>query len=137
MKIVLDTNVLISALIKAGSPRELFFKITGGKNSLISSKNIIEEFVEVSNDPKIRQYVGEEEVVEFLRVLSKSAKLVRIRSHFKVIKEDPEDDIMLRTAVDGKADFIVSGYKHLLSLGNFRGKQVVTITRMLQILSKY
>ncbi len=135
MKIVLDTNVLISALIKAGPPRELFSMIISNKCDLISSRNIIEEFVKVCDDPKISQYVGEEEVLAFLRVLSKCATTVRIRSRFKVIKEDPDDDIILRTAVDGKANFIVSGDKHLLSLGNFQGIPVVTIKRMLQLLS--
>ncbi len=134
MRIVLDTNVLISSLIKSGPPRELFSKITSGSSSLIYSKEILEEFVEVSNDPKIRQYVGEAEVLEFIRVLNKSAKLVQIRSRFQEIKDDPDDDIILRTAFDGKAEYIVSGDKHLLSLGNFRGIQVVTIHRMLQLL---
>ncbi len=134
MRIVLDTNVLISSLIKSGPPRELFSKITSGSSSLIYSKEILEEFVDVSNDPKIRQYVGEAEVLEFIRVLNNSAKLVQIRSRFQVIKDDPDDDIILRTAFDGKPEYIVSGDKHLLSLGNFRGIQVVTIHRMLQLL---
>ena len=136
MKVVLDTNVLVSALIKAGKPRELMLKIAEEKIRLVLSRGILEEFLEVANDKKVRRYVEEEDIVAFLRVVGSIAKMVRVRSKFKVVKEDPEDDIILRTAYDSKADYIVSGDKHLLSLGEFRGTKIVTVNDMLMILKQ-
>lgn len=134
MKVVLDTNVLVSALIKAGKPRELLFKIVETRVQLILSKNILEEFLEVVDDPKIRKYVGEYEVIDFLKVVGGIAKIVTVRSMFKVSKEDPGDDIIFRTAKDGGADYIVSGDNHLLSRGEFKGIEIVTVDKMLKLL---
>ena len=134
MKVVLDTNVLVSALIKAGKPRELLFKIAEGKVQLILSRCILEEFIEVADDPRISRYVDQEDIIAFLRVVGSVAKIVRVRSKFKIVKEDPDDDIILRTASDGRADYVVSGDSHMLSLGEFRGIRIVTVDEMLMLL---
>ncbi len=133
MKVVLDTNVLISALIKAGKPRELFFRLAEEK-ALILSKSILDEFLEIAEDPRIAKYVKEQETTAFLNSLRDAAKVVTVKSKFKAVKEDPDDDIILRTAYDGKADYIISGDNHLLSLGEFRGTKIVTVDEMLKIL---
>jgi putative PIN family toxin of toxin-antitoxin system len=113
MKIVLDTNVLISALIKTGKPRTLLSKISQRK-ALIISRGILSEFLTVAKDAKIKRYVKENETPIFLNALLKGGELVKVTSRFKVVVEDPADDVILRTAFDGKADYVVSGDKHLL-----------------------
>jgi putative PIN family toxin of toxin-antitoxin system len=135
MKVVLETNVLVPALIKTRKPRELLLKIAEKrrKAQLILSRGILEEFLEVVNEEKVRRYVDEEDIVAFLRAVGSIAKIVRVRSKFKVVKEDPEDDVILRTAYDSNANYIVSGDKHLLSLGEFRGTKIVTVNDMLII----
>jgi len=134
MKVVLDTNVLISALIKAGKPRELLFQIGKGKAQLVLSRGILDEFLEVSEDSRVRRYVDESDLVEILKVIGSIGKTVRVKSKFRVIKDDPDDDIILRTAHDGKADYIVSGDKHLLSLKEFREIKIVSVDEMLKLL---
>jgi len=136
MKVVLDTNVLVSALIKAGKPRELIFKIAEGEVQLVLSRSILEEFLEVTDDPRIRRYVNEGDIISFVRVVGSMAKIVRVRSRFKVVKDDPDDDVILRTGHDCGADYIVSGDRHLLSLGEFRGMKIVTVNEMLKLLMK-
>ncbi len=133
-RIVLDTNVLISALINAGKPRELIFKIVKEKVQVVLSKEILEEFIEVTDDPRIRKYISEGDKLAFLRVVGSIANLVKVKSRFKVVKEDPDDDMVLRTAHDGKAEYVVSGYKHLLSLKKFRKSKIVTVAQMLDLL---
>ncbi len=133
MKVVLDTNVLISALIKAGKPRELFFRLAE-KKALILSKSILDEFLEIAEDPRIAKYVKEQETTAFLNSLGDAAKIVKVKSKFRTVKEDPDDDVILRTAYDGKADYIVSGDTHLLFLGDFRGIKIVTIDNILKML---
>ena len=134
IKVVLDTNVLVSALITTGKSRALLFKIIEGKAQLILSRGILEELAMVVADDKIRLYVKEEEVAEFLRILNDVAKVVRLRSRFKVVKDDPGDDVILRTAYDGEADYIVSGDKHLLSLKAFRDIKILTVDEILSML---
>ena len=133
MKVVLDANVLISALIKAGKPRELFFRLAEEK-MLILSRQILEEFLEVAEDPRVKKYVKEQETAAFLNSLRDATKIVEVKSKFRAVKEDPDDDVFVNTAYDGKADYIVSGDKHLLSLGEFRGTKIVTVDEMLKIL---
>lgn len=71
-----------------------------------------------------------------MSALRKSAIIVRVRSRFKVIKEDPKDDIVLRTAYDGKAGYIVSGDRDLLKVRRFRGIKIVNPKQMMNIISK-
>ena len=136
MNVVLDTNVLVSALIKTGKPRELFLKITEGRIQLILSRSILKEFSEVADDPRIRKYVDQDDIIAFLRIVGSVAKIVKVKSRFKVVKEDPDDDAVLRTAFDVKADCIVSGNNHLLSLGAFRGIRILTVDELLTSLKK-
>jgi len=126
---VLDTNVLISALIRDGKPRKLLLEMVRGKADLILSKEILEEFAEVAADQKIRKYVDEEDVAEFLRIICGVAKIIEVRSRFNTVQRDPGDDIILRTAYD--ADFIISGDEHLLSLREFRGIEILTVNDFL------
>ncbi len=134
MKVVFDTNVLISALITAGKPKELFHKVIAGEIQLVLSKDILEEFSEVADDPRIRKYADEAAVVAFLKVIDSFAKVIRVKSRFKVVKDDPDDDAILRVAFDGKVDCVVSGDKHLLALGEFKGIKILTVDKMLKIL---
>jgi putative PIN family toxin of toxin-antitoxin system len=136
MKIVFDTNVLISALITTGKPKELFNKAAQGQIKLIISKSILKEFSQVAENPRIRKYANEEDVIGFVRVINRVAKIVNVTSQFKAVKEDPDDDIVVRTAFDGKANYIVTGDKHLLSLGTFRGIKILTADEMLTLLKE-
>jgi putative PIN family toxin of toxin-antitoxin system len=87
MKVVLDTNVLISALIKAGKPRELFLNLIKQK-ALILSQNILDEFLEIAWNQKVQKYACEQELTTFLHSLQDAATKVQIKSKFKIIRAD-------------------------------------------------
>ncbi|HEY4699644.1 MAG TPA: putative toxin-antitoxin system toxin component, PIN family, partial [Nitrososphaerales archaeon] len=55
---------------------------------------------------------------------------------FKVVAEDPDDDLVLNTAYSGKAAYIVTGDRHLLALKEFKGIKILTVNEMLQALVK-
>ncbi len=133
----MDTNVLISALIKDGKAREVLRAIANKKVQLVLSGDMLEEFLEVTDNPRIRRYVSEEDVIGFLRVLASIAGIVTVRSRFKVVPEDPDDDVILRAAHDGEAQYVVSGDDHLLSLKEFRKVKIVGVGQMLKILEGY
>jgi len=99
----------------------------------VLSSDIISEFIGVVSGRRFEKYVTERDVRVYLEALHRTAIFTQIRSRFKVIKEDPTDDIILRTACDGEADYIVSGDKYLLSLGEFRGIKILTVDGMLKL----
>ena len=132
MRIVLDTNVLISALIRDGKPRELLDMLFRKHHTLILSRPIIEEFSRAAADQRIKHYADSEEVVRFLRTLVAGGLLVTLTSRFKVL--NTPDDLILRTAYDGKAHIIVTGDKHLLELASFKGIKILTVSEAMQYL---
>jgi uncharacterized protein len=134
MKVVLDTIVFVSALIKAGKPRDLFNKSIKDKQ-LVLSRAILEEFLDVIEDPKIAKYTSEKDVTVFLNTLKKSARIVQVKSKFKAVKEDPDDDNIIQAAYDSKANYITSGDRHLLALKQFKGIRIVTVDEMLNALN--
>jgi putative PIN family toxin of toxin-antitoxin system len=120
LRVVFDVNVLVSSLITRGKPRELWFKARRNNFRLILSKEIVSEFAKVISRGKFSKYIGKEDVKVFLQAIYETALFVKIKSRFKIVKEDPDDDIILRTAYDSEADYIVSGDRHLLSLQEFK-----------------
>jgi len=133
---VFDVNVLVSSLITKGRSRELWLRVRANEFTLLLSRQIVSEFINVISRGKFTRYVKEYDVRVFLEALHQTAKFARIKSRFKVVKVDPADDIILRTAFDGKADCIVSGDSHLLSLGAFRGIRILTVDEMLTLLKE-
>lgn len=132
MKVVFDTNILISAAIAKGKPHSLLIKAIGKDFTLFTSDELLEEIKEVMVRPKFK--LSAEERRKFFRTFKKTVKNIRLVSNFKVVGEDPDDDVVLNTAHDAKADYIVSGDKHLLDLKEFKGMKIVTANKMLEII---
>jgi len=128
-KLVLDTNILISALGWKGKPNEIFRKVLNEEFELIISRKQIEELKEVMNYPKFS--FAEEQKSRFITLLLNVAKVVEISNKLKVIKEDPDDDVILETAVENNADFIISGDDHLLKLKEYSNIKIVTANEFL------
>jgi len=131
IRVVIDTNVLVSALIANGKPRKLVFMLLE-EHKVILSRQMLAELADVLTRDKFN--VKSAQIDRFLASLMKKSKIVSADSHFKVIKDDPDDDIVLNTAYIGKAGYIVTGDKHLLALKEFKTIKVVNVTNMLEIL---
>lgn len=129
---VVHTNVLISALVGHGKPRRLVTKLIE-EHELIISGEMMVEFVDVLTRAKFME-IKKRHVNRFLSILASKAEIVRVREHFNVIAEDPDDNIVLSTAYEGNANYVVSGDKHLLNLKEFRGIKIVTVKEMLELL---
>ncbi|MDE1725568.1 MAG: putative toxin-antitoxin system toxin component, PIN family [Thaumarchaeota archaeon] len=135
MRIVLDTNILISALITDGTPRAVLHEIITRDHKIIISRKIIEEFVKITATPRIRKYVTKDEVTRFLQDVSLISKLVVIRSRPSVVR-DHKDNFIMATAHDGHARYLVTGDNDILTLRKFRGIKIVTANEMLKILEQ-
>lgn len=132
MRVVVDTNVLISALLTDGKPRRLVALLID-TGQLVSSTQILAELADVASREKFG--VRQSRVASFLSILSRGAILASVKRARRIVVEDPEDDVVLGTALAGGASYVVSGDRHLLDLGRFEGLRVVTVEEMLRILS--
>lgn len=124
MKVVLDSNVFISALLFGGKPRIIFNLAISGKIELIISESILEEIFEVLLRPKFM--LTKSFVKEFTRELEEIAELVEPKRKVKVVKTDPDDDMIIECAIEGKVDYIISGNKDLLDIKSFEGIIILT-----------
>ena len=127
---VLDTNVLVSAVVGHGKPRRLLSELLE-KHEVVSSAPMLAELADVLSREKFSA-VGQSLVDSFLSILVANTDVVTIKHPLKVVQEDPDDDVVLNTAVEGRAAFLVSGDRHLLKLKRFRDTRVVTVDEMLQ-----
>ena len=117
--IVLDTNVLISAIVFGGKPREILEKVIAGRYTMAISAEILAEFQWVLEGKKFRYptAVVRNIVSELLAV----SELVRPTRKVAKVKTDPTDNQILECALESRAAYIVSGDKHLLELTEFEG----------------
>jgi putative PIN family toxin of toxin-antitoxin system len=129
LRVVLDTNILVSAIIYDGKPRELLRKGIKKEFCIINSDLLLRELGTVLRRPKFR--TDEDEIHRIIFALMQATKVEEVVSKLKLVEEDPKDDMVVETAYDGKADFIVSGDSHLLALKSFRGIKIVTVSQML------
>jgi putative PIN family toxin of toxin-antitoxin system len=106
-----------------------------GKIQLIMSPEIIEEIRGVLLYPKIakRHRRTSEQVDLFLKKLTKAAIITQSGPKFDVIKEDPSDNKYLACAVEGRAEYLISGDRHLINLRTFRGIRITDPAHFLKI----
>lgn len=124
MRVVLDANIYVSALVNTqGYPRRIMERWEQNKFDVLVSASIIDEVGRVLRYPRIaqRHRQGEEAIQRFLELLSSQAVMVEPTEVLAVIKEDQSDNRYLECAAEGKAQYIISGDKHLLELGEYKG----------------
>jgi uncharacterized protein len=131
MRVVLDTNVYISALMFGGLPGDLLDLAFLKAFETIASPALLDEL-----DEKLRlKFDVPEEDASLIRArLMRVAHVVEPKETLHVIAEDPDDDRVLECAVAGRANCIVSGDRHLLGLRSYRGIVILPVRRFLDLL---
>jgi len=131
-RIVFDTNVVISTLLFGGELDEIRKLWQKKKITFLVSREVVEEYIKVLAYPKFS--LTEEKIKSILEEeLLPFATTVRVKSRISHIKDDPDDDKFLALAVDGNADYIISGDKHLLNLNEFQGIKIMTVKKFLTL----
>jgi putative PIN family toxin of toxin-antitoxin system len=124
VKVVLDTNVLISAIMFGGKSREILEMGISGKIKISLSQDILKELAGILVDRKFRAPIAF--VQQTIHELFEISELVIVREKINAVKNDPDDNRILECAVSAKADYIVSGDNDLLSLGHFRKIKILS-----------
>jgi len=129
MRLVLDTNTLISALLWRGTPHHLLHAIRARPNlQLYSSPALFEELADVLMRASLRKQLGVigKQANEVLQDYAAVVQLIEVEPLAEPVCRDPDDDAVLALARAAQADLIVSGDQDLLVLGQFEGVPIAT-----------
>jgi putative PIN family toxin of toxin-antitoxin system len=125
-------------MIWGGSPANIIKAAEKGRISIIASEQIVREINQTLAYPRLREIyegagIGRDELIEaVLRV----AKMVEVTKKIELIQEDPADNKFLECALDGKADYIVSGDSHLLRIGQYQRIQIHTVRQFTKLMKE-
>jgi putative PIN family toxin of toxin-antitoxin system len=126
MRLVLDTNVVASALLWSGVPRSLLQAAREQRVELFTSTPLLAELTDILARPKFAPKIAASllSVDELVDRYAQLASLVRPTSIPRTAP-DPDDDLVLATALAAKADFVVTGDLTLLSVAEYQGVKIV------------
>ncbi|MBP1700377.1 MAG: hypothetical protein H6Q41_5565 [Deltaproteobacteria bacterium] len=129
LKVVLDTNVLISAILFGGKPRQILEKAIRGEIRLCLSEPILEELGGVLRRSK---FDYSPEMIQFiLTELTGIADFVNPSETIDIVLEDPDDNRILECAVGAEANYIITGDFHLRKLSRYRNIEVLNVVEFL------
>ncbi len=135
IKVVLDTNVVVSAyLVPGGKPAQILSLAKAGEISIFLSPQIIEEIRETLLRPKLTKIhkATPKEIGQFIIAFEKVTTITQGAKKVYAINSDPDDNKILACALEGQADYIVSGDHHLTDLKSFQGIPIVNPDVFLQ-----
>jgi len=135
----LDANVFVSAVLKPHSDlARMFDLVKAEKVRLIISSDILSEIRGVLLYPKLRKRHRRtpKKIDDFLKKTVRVSIITSGKMKVEEIKDDPEDNKYLAAAVEGKADFIISGDHHLTDLGIFQGIRILSPSMFLKLMEK-
>ena len=127
MRVVLDTNILIGALITKGTPPDRLYQAwLRGEIELVTSTTQIAELADVLSRPRLQKFLDADEVAAIVANIGARALILEEPPAVN-LSPDPKDNPILAAAIAGKADLVVSGdKKHMLALGEVDGIPVRT-----------
>jgi putative PIN family toxin of toxin-antitoxin system len=131
VRVVLDTNVFVASVVADGLCRDLV-RVRVRPHTIITSEPLLDELrttlrVKFKADP---------DKLPLLSALGEQAEIVAPASLGERVCRDRDDDVVLATAVAGKADIIVTGDDDLLALKKFRGIRILSPRKFLEFLDR-
>ena len=133
MRVVIDTNILVSATGWEGNARELLRRASKGDFTVVISDEILEEYLEVIRRDKF-SFLDKKKVTRFVLLMLEFVEVLSVKSRVRAVREDPEDDMVLSCAKAAGARLIVTGDSHLLKLGKWSGIRIVSPGEALDLL---
>jgi len=133
LRIVLDTNIFISAALLGRVCEEIIKFCRFGKVDVFISRDIIREIEDklrskfLWNNNQIRIFI--DSILEFCHLIEVNEKII-------FVKDDPDDDKILECAVTAKCDYIISGDRHLIKLGAYKNIKILRPADFLFLIRK-
>ena len=123
MKIVLDTNVIISGIFFGGPPYQILDAWRNGKIDIILSEDIFAEYQRVAKE--LSRQFKEVDISAVLDLITVNAMWIEAPQLPFNVSADPDDDKFISCALASKSKLIVSGDKHLLAVSGYRRIAIV------------
>ncbi|MFU8819282.1 MAG: putative toxin-antitoxin system toxin component, PIN family [Desulfurivibrio sp.] len=130
MKIVCDTNVLISGLLFGGNCRAIIGLVSEGRIDGFTTNALVTELEGVLLRPKFGLEANQ--VTAIVDLVRQTFMAVAPREAVTAVIDDPDDDAVLEAALAAGVDFVVSGDDHLLHLREFRGIRIVSPAELIE-----
>ena len=124
LRLVIDTNILISGLMSVNSLPQQIFDYATSQAILLMSDEVQSEIENVISRPKLQKYITLERRTKFLSELSQQVERVTINQQIRACR-DPKDDKFLDLAVCGEANYIITGDADLLDLHPFQNISII------------
>lgn len=124
LRIVLDSNVVISGFLFGGPPARLLQYGAGGMVQCFTSLAILDEIRDVLQRPKFG--LSPEQALTFVEELHELCRVVTPKDRIRAVPADPDDNAVLECAVEAAANWIVSGDSHLLDLRQWRDIRILS-----------
>ena len=123
MRIIIDTNIVISGAFFNGLPKTILKSVADEKFDVFISDEILKEYHKSVNEmlEKDKYHLN----FALFEAFMKSIKMIESKSNVKICR-DPDDDKFINCAIDAKAIYIVSGDKDLLTIGQYEDMEIVT-----------
>ncbi len=138
LRAVLDANVFVSAVIRPNGPPGQLLRLCIEEQAfeLVVSDSILKELRRSLAYPRVQKYISasHHELEAWVAAIGLIAIPVEGTIRHRVVKADPDDDTYIAAALDGKAEFVVSGDRHLLDLKEYEDIRVVTPRAFLNLL---
>ncbi len=126
MKVVLDTNTIVSGIGWDGPPRRVLLALRDGRHSLVISPDLLAELTRVLSYPRLRPIAAHPLLRIVLEWLHQPEHIVIPKERISVIRADPQDNLVLDAAAAGRAGAVVSGDRDLLAVRKFQDIPIVT-----------
>ncbi|MBS1623000.1 MAG: putative toxin-antitoxin system toxin component, PIN family [Bacteroidetes bacterium] len=128
-RIIVDTNLWISLLLTKDYQK--FDSMLDDQNiTLIFSEELLNELIEVTRRPKFKKHFEQEDVDELIAIINRIADFIAVTTIVNICR-DPKDNFLLALALDGKADYLITGDQDLLVLKTIKKTSILSMTEYL------
>jgi uncharacterized protein len=131
-RVIIDTNFWISYLI-SNNFIQLDKIINSRSCTIIFSQELLDEFIEVARRPKLIKYFEQSYLEKILENIDEFAEFIQVYSEVKFLN-DNKDDFLLSLAIDGKAEYLITGDKELLKVKKYFDTEIINVA---EFISKY
>ena len=137
MRVVIDTNLLITYLISHRDPMATIVDhhLAQGDFMMLSSPELLAELDRALSYPRLQQFYDQETRRRFVALIAQLSEIQDLPDEIPAISRDPDDDKFIACAIAGRADFLVSGDQDLLTLKQVGDVQIIRARELLEILA--
>jgi len=137
-KVVLDTNVWVSAILWGGLPAKIVSLAEEKSVEIVLSEEILREINRILGYNRLREVYEQAGVSKdaLMSIIVTIGRLVDVVTRLNVVPEDDSDNRILECALDGDAEYVVTGDRHLLRLRNFKKVKILSVREFIRLTRK-